>query len=224
MGNTVIEGRISHDEFVIVPQTVTDAVNEAGIWQDKSIYIKPLSGGLNNENWYARDNHGTTYFLKVPGVGTGFIDRSAGDAGTQKASELGIGAKVYEFDSDNGVEITEFLEGYDTCTTTTLRTLEQGMQVMDIYRKLHESQPFDHTNTLFEQIDQHLAQVRELNIDLPAWVLELIDDSKDVKARFMASGLDIVPCHNDPMPGNFMVKDGTMKIIDFEFCGNNESS
>ena len=71
MGNTVIEGRISHDEFVIVPQTVTDAVNEAGIWQDKSIYIKPLSGGLNNENWYARDNHGTTYFLKVPGVGTG---------------------------------------------------------------------------------------------------------------------------------------------------------
>lgn len=43
MGNTVIEGRISHDEFVIVPQTVTDAVNEAGIWQDKSIYIKPLS-------------------------------------------------------------------------------------------------------------------------------------------------------------------------------------
>lgn len=25
-------------------------------------------------------------------------------------------------------------------------------------------QPFDHTNTLFEQIDQHLAQVRELNI------------------------------------------------------------
>lgn len=224
MGNTVIEGRISHDEFVIVPQTVTDAVNEAGIWQDKSIYIKPLSGGLNNENWYARDNHGTTYFLKVPGVGTGFIDRSAGDAGTQKASELGIGAKVYEFDSDNGVEITEFLEGYDTCTTTTLRILEQGMQVMDIYRKLHESQPFDHTNTLFEQIDQHLAQVRELNIDLPAWVLELIDDYKDVKARFMASGLDIVPCHNDPMPGNFMVKDGTMKIIDFEFCGNNESS
>ena len=26
-----------------------------------------------------------------------------------KASELGIGAKVYEFDPENGVEVTEFL-------------------------------------------------------------------------------------------------------------------
>ena len=107
MGNTVIEGRISHDEFVIVPQTVTDAVNEAGIWQDKSIYIKPLSGGLNNENWYARDNHGTTYFLKVPGVGTGFIDRSAGDAGTQKASELGMNLiRITALKSPNSSKVT----------------------------------------------------------------------------------------------------------------------
>lgn len=224
MGNTVTEGRISHDEFDIVPKTVMDAANDARIWQNKPIFIKPLSGGLNNENWYACDEQGNTYFLKVPGVGTGFIDREAGDAGTRKASDLGLGAKVYEFDEESGVEITEFLDGYETCTTTTLRTMEQGMQVMDIYKKLHGSEPFEHTNTLFEQIDQHLNQVKELKIDLPAWVLDLIEDYKDVKARFMASGLDIAPCHNDPMPGNFMVKDGTMKIIDFEFCGNNESS
>lgn len=66
------------------------------------------------------------YFIKVPGAGTGFIDRSVGHAGALKASELGIGAKVYEFNPETGVEVTEFLRGYDTCTTTTLRTQEQG--------------------------------------------------------------------------------------------------
>lgn len=43
----------------------------------------------------------------------------------------------------------------------------------------------------------------------------------------MASGLDLVPCHSDPMPGNFMVKLKDekivdMQLIDFEFAANNE--
>lgn len=95
---------------------------------------------------------------------------------------------------------------------------------MGLYHTLHSSTPFEHTNTLFDQIDQHLKQIKELKIELPAWVHALIDDYADVKACFIASGLDIAPCHSDPMPGNFMVKGNTMKLIDFEFCGNNETS
>lgn len=224
MEQTIAEGRISHNASVVVPKEVKTAIEEAAIWQGDAVFTKPLAGGLNNENWLVRDEQNTPYFLKVPGVGTGFIDRSAGDIGAQRAADLGIGAKVYEFNPKSGVEITQFLDGYDTCTTTSLRTSELGLQVMSIYRTLHGGELFEHTNTLFDQIDQHLCQVQEHNIDLPTWVIDLVEEYKDVKERFMASGLQIVPCHNDPMPGNFMVKDKDMKVIDFEFCGNNESS
>ncbi|WP_455676686.1 phosphotransferase [Pseudoscardovia suis] len=220
----VTEGHVRHSQYVVVPQDVLAAIEDATIWQGQTVTAKPMSGGLTNENWKVIDAQGTPYFLKVPGQGTGFIDRSNVDAGTLRASDLGIGAAVYEFDPDSGVEITEFLDGWRTCTTTSLRTQEEGLQAMDIYRKLHAGDQFANTNTLFDQIDLHLEQLQEHSIDVPSWVHGLIDEYRDVKARFLASGLDIVPCHNDPMPGNFMVKDHQMRIIDFDFCGNNEES
>lgn len=220
----VTEGRVQHSPYVTVPQDVLAAIEDAHLWQGQTVIAKPMSGGLTNENWKVIDAQGTPYFLKVPGQGTGFIDRSNVDAGTLRASDLGIGAAVYEFDAASGVEITEFLDGWRTCTTTSLRTQEEGLQAMRIYRMLHSGEPFANTNTLFDQIDLHLEQLDDHAIDVPSWVHGLIDEYRDVKARFLASGLDIVPCHNDPMPGNFMVKDHTMRIIDFDFCGNNEES
>lgn len=219
-----VDGRVRHSRYINVPSDVRDAIEQAAIWQGQVVTAQPLSGGLTNENWKIIDESLTPYFLKVPGKGTGFIDRANVNAGTLRASALGIGANVYEFSVESGIEITEFLDGWDTCTTTSLRMQEQGIQAMDIYRKLHSSDVFDNTNTLFDQIDQHLEQVDSMSVDLPDWVHGLIDEYRDVKARFLASGLDIVPCHNDPMPGNFMVKNHQMRIIDFDFCGNNEES
>lgn len=41
----------------------------------------------------------------------------------------------------------------------------------------------------------------------------------------LATGLDLVACHNDPMPGNFLVADGKpMKMVDFEFASNSSRS
>ncbi|MDD6373841.1 MAG: phosphotransferase [Bifidobacteriaceae bacterium] len=219
----VTDGRLTHPHSVAIPPAVAAAIDGVRMWQGKDLVVAPCFGGLSNENWKVTDDTGT-YFIKVPGVGAGSVNRSQGDQGTTRASDLGIGAKVYEFDPDTGVEVTEFLDGYETCTTTSLRTPEQCRQAIGLYRTLHGSAPFDTTNTLFDQIDEHVEQIRKLGIRMPDWCEELVDDYQDVKARFMASGLDLVPCHNDPMPGNFMTKDGHMKIIDFEYCGNNEAS
>lgn len=205
-----------------LPPVVRGAMEGVEMWHGKNLMVKPMDGGLNNENWYVRDDMSREYFIKVPGAGTGFIDRSVGHAGALKASELGIGAKVYEFNPETGVEVTEFLRGYDTCTTTTLRTQEQGLQVMETYRALHASEKFGKTNMMFDQIDQHIGQMKELGLPLPAWADDLLGEYDEVKQRFNASGIDLSPCHNDPMPGNFMVNPDGMKLIDFEFCGDNE--
>jgi thiamine kinase-like enzyme len=52
---------------------------------------------------------------------------------------------------------------------------------------------------------------------------------RQAKAAFAASGLDLVPCFNDPMPGNFLIADETgeaapMRLIDYEYASNNERS
>ena len=172
----------------VLPASVKQAMEDVEMWAGKDLMVKPVDGGLNNETWYVRDEMSREFFIKVPGTGTAFIDRSVGHAGAMKASELGIGAKVYEFDPENGVEVTEFLRGYDTCTTTSLRTLEQGLEAMRTYRALHASEKFGKTNMMVDQIDQHIAQMRELGLSLPPWAAHLLDDYAEVKRSFPCLG------------------------------------
>lgn len=217
-------GRIVCEGVQTPPESVLSALSSVRMWQGQRLRVRPLSGGLNNENWLVEDSSGEKSFLKVPGVGTGYIDRTEGNRGARRAAKLGIGAAVYEFDDERGYEVTEFLDGYETCTTTSLRTKEQGIQAMGIYRRLHGSERFGWTNTLFDQVDEHLRQADDLHVELPGWVHGLIGEYRDVKARFETSGMEIAPCHNDPMPGNFMVRGADMRMVDFEFCGDNEVS
>ena len=60
-----------------------------------------------------------------------------------------------------------------------------------------------------------------------SWIMHRYSQAK---AAFMASGLDLVPCFNDPMPGNFLIgaeagaAPKAMRLIDYEFASNNERS
>ncbi len=72
-------------------------------------------------------------------------------------------------------------------------------------------------------IDESLDQARRLNADLPEDITWLEHCYGQAKAAFFASGLDLVSCYNDPMPGNFLIRDGAqMKLIDCEYASVNE--
>ncbi len=58
---------------------------------------------------------------------------------------------------------------------------------------------------------------------LPADAELILGEYQAAKSALLASGLDLVACHNDPMPGNFLVADDRpMKLVDYEFASNNE--
>lgn len=211
----------------IDPDEVLRVAHNMSILRGSEITVRPISGGLTNSNWVVCDETlDRTYFMKVPGRGTeAYIDRATSHRAAVDASEAGVGAKVLDFDPESGIEVTEFLAGFDTCTTAMLQDPELGKSVVGIYKLLHGSNPYPQTKTLFDMTDEHLRQVLDLGLALPGWIQGILDEYRDVRDRFIASGLDLVPSHNDPMPGNFMVdSSGMMKIIDFDFAANNERS
>jgi thiamine kinase-like enzyme len=99
--------------------------------------------------------------------------------------------------------------------------------VIDLYAKFHSGNPLSETKDVFEMTDQHIEQARSLGALFPSDFEWLMKQYGKARQAFFASGLDLVPCHNDPMPGNFMVlmKDDRideMKLIDYEYASNNE--
>ncbi|MGB7385871.1 MAG: choline/ethanolamine kinase family protein [Rhodococcus sp. (in: high G+C Gram-positive bacteria)] len=194
-------------------------------WEGRNITYTPVPGGLMNSNWRITvDGKPKRYFMKLPGAGSeSFIDRSLANEAARRAGALDIGPEVVLFDPVTGVEVIEFLEEYRACTNGDLKRPEVPLGIIDLYRVLHSGDKLSVTKTIFDMIDEHLDQVNELGVRLPRDADVILGEYGQAKQAMLASGLDLVACHNDPMPGNILVAPGKpMKLVDYEFASNND--
>ncbi|WP_035484701.1 phosphotransferase [Geminicoccus roseus] len=211
-------------------RTQDEAAIEAAIrrvpdWQGREATYKMLVGGINNRNWLvAVDGHPRRYFVKVPGPGTEkFIDRAVAHQAAVNAHAMGLAPEVVYFDPSDGLEVHEFLEGYAACTNADFERAEIQEAVIACYRQLNAGPKLGLTKTIFDMIDEHWQDAKALGAFLPHDFDWMMKQYGQARAAFEASGLDLVPCFNDPMPGNFLVSPGKpMKIVDYEFASNNE--
>ncbi|CAN7724556.1 phosphotransferase family protein [Caballeronia sp. LjRoot34] len=194
-------------------------------WSGRTLRYAPVAGGISNSNWRVwLDGEVSSYFVKVPGRGTEqFIDRKAAFAASKQAESIGIGPRLYDYAAELGVEINDFVEGRTTCSNRDFLDAPVRASVMNAYRALHASPLLPLTKTIFDLIDEHVEQVRQAGGKLPADFPRLYREYTRARAALEASGLDIVPCFNDPMPGNFLRDEaGTILLIDYEYASNND--
>ena len=197
-------------------------------WSVDGLKTRPLVGGLMNSNWLI--NHGgQDYFMKLFGAGSDdFVNRRLSHEAALKAHELGISPATVLFDPGIGVEIAEFLQGYRASTNADFSRRDFLDGVIGLYRTFNSGEKLSATKDVFAMTDEHIEQGRALGALVPVDFDWLLIQYERAKAAFMASGLDLAPCHNDPMPGNFLVDMSAddrirdMKMVDFEFASNNE--
>jgi thiamine kinase-like enzyme len=204
---------------------IEGAIARVPLFQAGAVRYRMLVGGLTNYNWcVAVSGDPRRYFVKIPGAGTeAFIDRIAANEAARNAHALGIGPEVVFFDPSDGLEVAVFLDGYRACTNADFEDHAVQMDVIALYRTLNGGKRLSLTKTIFDMIDEHFVQARALGSILPADFAWLERQYGHVKRAFAASGLDLAPCFNDPMPGNFLVRQGAaMQLVDYEFASNNE--
>lgn len=201
------------------------AIAAVPLFQNGRVAYSMVGGGLSNSNWRIEiAGHRRPYFLKIPGKGSElFINRKASNQAARLAHERGVGAEVVYFDPVSGLEVTEFMEGYRASTNVDFLDPEIWGRVTDLYREFHTCPPLMITRTIFDMVEEHIDQVRELKATLPADFAVLHEKYRAARDAFTASGLDITACFNDPMPGNFLLSsDNQVKLVDFEWASNNE--
>ncbi|WP_138470739.1 choline/ethanolamine kinase family protein [Poseidonocella sp. HB161398] len=184
----------------------------------------PVSGGISNSNWRVALAGGRDYFVKLPGNGTEmFIDRKAALDASQKAAAAGLGPAVYDDLAHHGIEINDFIPDRRPSTHSDFAARDLRMEAMAAYGRMHGLPALGLTKTVFDMIDEHKAQMAELGAPQyrdAAWI-ELND--RLAREALTASGLDLVPSFNDPMPGNFMIgQDRSIMLIDYEYASMND--
>lgn len=185
----------------------------------------PVSGGISNSNWRVQSVCARRdWFVKIPGNGTEmFIDRVAAMDASRKAAAAGLGPKIYEDLAHQGVEINDFIPDRRPSTHADFGNPANRAAAIVAYRQMHALPALGLTKTVFDMIDEHHVQMAELGSPVPRHAEWIALNTKMARDAMQASGLDLVPSFNDPMPGNFMIgADGSIMLIDYEYASMND--
>tara|TARA_R110000751_G_scaffold137698_2_gene241158 strand:+ start:289 stop:1227 length:939 start_codon:yes stop_codon:yes gene_type:complete len=194
-------------------------------WTGREIWYQPVSGGISNANWHVSvSDMLDEYFIKVPGHGTEmFVDRWAAHDASMKAASCGVSAKVFHFVEQFGAEVFEFLKDYRASNNGDFLDPVIRHNAAKTLRRFSSETPLGLTKTVFDQVEEHCEQVNRLEGYTPPDKWWVDKQYRTAKSALMASGIDVAPCLNDNLAGNFMLNDQKdIILVDFEYASNND--
>lgn len=188
------------------------------------INVEVMSGGVTNKN-YKLIVGDKKYAVRIAGIGTGnYIDRKKEFENVSKMAEIGIAPKIYFSDVDTGFQISEFIEGRTLTADDIINSSSLLKAAADIMKRCHNSGAF------FESIFDPVEKIN-INLDIlskkkysnffPDWEKMYIYFNK-IAEKNQISHIELSPCHNDTLAGNFIGDENCLKLIDWEYSGMND--
>ena len=186
--------------------------------------VEPLTGGLTNTNYKVTSPAGC-YVVRISGKDTSLlaIDRENEVHNTIAAAETGVGAPFVAALPEQDALVLGFLEG-EVMDSEKLRSGEHIAKIADACRRLHSGRRFLHDFDMFQIQPRYLEIVSERGFRLPARYEEFEPKIRELERAMRVLTEPTVPCNNDLLAENFIRVGGEMRLIDYEYSGNNEAS
>ena len=202
--------------------TIDDVIARIPDWHGRDVHVHPLAGGLTNTN-YRVEVAGTPYVMRIPGQSTELlsVNRRHEYHNTLAAAETGVGARIVHYLPDIPVMVLEFIPG-PTLTSARLREPEQIVRIAASVRQLHAGRPFINTFNMFRTMDFYLDIVQRQGMRIPDGYLEYVPIAQRIEAALSARPLPLVPCNNDLLAENFIDDGKILRLVDYEYSGNND--
>ncbi|HEX4035569.1 MAG TPA: choline/ethanolamine kinase family protein [Solirubrobacteraceae bacterium] len=185
--------------------------------------VTPLGGGLTNSNHRVSCASGR-YVVRRWSEDSGLlaIDRDNEHHNSVSAAEAGVGAGVTAYLPEHNTLVLEWLEG----ETLSAQRLRAGGALLDelaaACRRLHGARRFRDDFDMFEIQPRYLRIVRERGFRLPDRYEEFAPQVAAIRAAFAVRPEATVPCNNDLLAENLMITAAGLRLIDYEYSGNND--
>ncbi len=205
-----------------MPLTIEQVIDRIPAWRGKQVNFQPLSGGLTNTN-YRVEVDGTPYVVRIPGASTELlaVDRANEYHNTQAAAEAGVGAKVVHYLPDANVMALEFIQG-ETMNIAKLQAPGMPARIARSLKKLHAGPRFLTDFNMFRLTEYYLKVADEQKASIPDGYPKYMPLVARIEAAFAKHPLPTVPCNNDLLAENYIDDGEQLRLIDFEYSGNND--
>ena len=202
--------------------SIDEVIARIPAWHGRGARVQSLSGGLTNRN-YRVEVDGTPYVVRIPGQSTELlsINREHEYHNTLAAAQAGVGARIVHYLPDIPVMVLEFIEGA-TMTGERLREPAQIARIARSARMLHAGPAFVNTFDMFRTMDFYLGIVERHGMRIPDGYMEYVPAARRIEAALRRRPLPPVPCNNDLLAENFIDDGRMLRLVDYEYSGNND--
>jgi len=201
---------------------IEDAVGKIEDWKGKDVSVETLSGGLTNTN-YKVTVDGIPFFVRVPGESTELlaVDRENEHFNSKAAAEAGVGPKVLYHLPEYSVMVLEFIDG-TTMSKDALSAPGMPTRMAQTIKKLHAGPRFLTDFNMFRLTEYYLELCDESDIPIPDGYLERMPIVNEIEKAMSVKPLATVPCNNDLLAENYIDDGKSLRLIDYEYSGNND--
>ena len=183
-----------------------------------------LPGGLTNVNLRVQDDDGLDAVVRWARGDAALlgIDREAEHANTVAAHRAGVGAEVLEYRPELALMVISFLPG---ASLTNGDFADPGVlaRSAEAVRRLHAGPRFVNPFDMFARQAGYMEVVRQQGIALPPGYDGHAAAWDDVRRALAASPRPSVPCNNDLLAANYLDDGEQVRLIDYEYSGNNDA-
>ena len=213
-------GTVGDDGFVgVLPDSLLDKVE---VFRGRERSIGELAGGLTNRNFKVTTSD-VSYVVRVSSresVGLS-VDRDNEYRNSVIAASSGVGAPVVAYLPEDSVMVVGFIDG-PTFTDESFSQPGNVARVALACRRLHDGPRFVNDFDMFEIQRRYLGLVRDQGYRLPAEYLGFEGDVERIRGALAVRGEPTVACNNDLLAGNFIDDGDQVRLIDYEYSGNND--
>jgi len=181
-----------------------------------------MSGGLTNANYKVLVD-GAPFFVRIPGESTELlaVDRQNEYFNTRAAAETGVGPGVKYYLPELQVMILEYIAG-TTMSNESLNAAGMPSKIATAIKRLHSSPRFLSDFNMFRLIEYYLDICKTHTIPIPKGYLDRLPIVRNIEQALAVHPLPTLPCNNDLLAENYIFDGKSLRIIDYEYSGNND--
>jgi thiamine kinase-like enzyme len=201
---------------------VIDAV-VSRLWPGLPASVEPIAAGLTNSNFRVQVD-GMPFFVRVPGASTDLlaVDRGNELFNTRAAAESGVGAAVVAVDAATGAFALEWIDGRTMSNALFAADPLAPQRIAASLRQLHAGPRFRDEFDMFRLTEFYMRVVDERSIRIPDGYRDALPKVALIEGALAANPLPSVPCHNDLLAENYILDGQRLRIVDYEYSGNND--
>ncbi len=202
------------DDLTLAMQRVPDLAGRA-------LVFRALSGGITNRNFLieAAGAH-DRYVVRLAGNDTHLlgISREVEHAATVAAAGVGVGPEVVAFVRPEGYLVTKFIVG-GPVTDEAVHQPATIRRVADSIRRFHDGPAIPGLFIPFRIVEAYRALAMARGVAIPDAYGDATAVARRIEGAFVASPVEIRPCHNDLLNANFIDDGERIRILDWEYAG-----